>query len=219
MWAHLPGLFFPPVKMLVCSLFFLIINVVWHFPWILSSCSFLWQIREVCGLFVCVCVSPHPYPSSSFYSETGGEKLFQFQHAPSSVAFVQWSKPWCLALCNSRPYFLPPGTSFTLSYLFRCCWDFLYSQRLLLPYCVSYLSTSQSQVLESLSGSVAPTPAALRRRAPAGAEPKSTHSLAHCPVAAPVAAVLGATHSWWPGTPVCNWIPLLCSLSSSASFL
>ena len=47
---------------------------------------------------VCVCVCPHHYPSSSFYSETGGEKRFQVQHAPSSAAFVQWSKPWCLLL-------------------------------------------------------------------------------------------------------------------------
>ena len=60
------------------------------------------------GLWVlCVCVSP-PHPSLPFYSETGGEKLFQFQHAPSSVGFVQWSKPWCLTLCNSLALFPTP---------------------------------------------------------------------------------------------------------------
>ena len=57
------------------------------------------------------------------------------------------------------------------AYLFGCCWDLFHSQRLLLPFEVSYLSTRQSQVLESLNGSAALSPAALRRRAPAGAWP------------------------------------------------
>ena len=57
--------------------------------------------------FACVFLSL-PHPSWPFYGETGGEKLFQFQHAPSAVALVQWSKPCCLALRNALALFPTP---------------------------------------------------------------------------------------------------------------
>lgn len=49
-----------------------------------------------------------PHPSWPFYGETGGEKLFQFQHAPSAVVLVLWSKPCCLALWNALALFPTP---------------------------------------------------------------------------------------------------------------